>query len=111
VVEEKKVTETYQHGLDIMGGVSFADVAPWLDVAGKGVGVFSSGVAAGATGGALSGARGRSTEEQVKKALEEQRARDRAEAQARTTRLVVYGALGIVGLSAGIVAWKALKKK
>lgn len=109
VEEEEEVTGTYQQGLDFMG-VSFSDVAPWLDVAGKGAGILASGVAKGATGGAFSAGKP-STEEQVRKALEEQRAKDRAEAQARTTRIVVYSVLGIVGATAGIVAWKTLTRK
>lgn len=82
------------YGDDIVLGLGVGDFVPWLNIVGK----VAGGVGGGGDDKAKSDA---ATALAIKKALEEQeakRAREKAEAEARTTRMILYGVLGVTAV-------------
>jgi hypothetical protein len=82
-------------GVDVLGaGLGVGDFVPWLNIVGK--------VAGGLGGGGDDKAKAdAATAIAIKKALEEQaakQAREKAEAEARTTRMILYGVLGVTAV-------------
>ena len=111
----------YKRGFEVVG-VDMSDFTPWIATVGKVAGGLTGGFASGLTGGALDltkqgkggGKPASSTEAEIKKALEaEQRkqALAKAEASARTTRLLLYGTLGVLGVGVvGTTIWAIVRK-
>lgn len=86
--------KSYLQGLDVLGGLGVADFVPWLSTISK----VAGGLGGGGDDKAKSDA---ATAAAIKKALEEQaakQAREKAEAEARTTRMILYGALGVTAV-------------
>jgi len=82
---------TYEAGLDVLGaGGGIGDFVPWLGVVGKLLG--------GGGGGSESG---KSSEDAIRRALEEERQRqamEKARADAQRTQMIMFGGLGLLGL-------------
>lgn len=105
----------YRRGFDVVG-VSVDDFMPWISAAGKAAGGLSGGFASGLTGGALDLARGggkksASTASEVKKAVAEEERKRAQAASARTTRILLYGTLGVLGVGVvGATVWAIARK-
>ena len=99
------MSRAYQKGLDVLG-LGVGDFVPWLGVVSKAVGGLTG------SGGDDKDKSKAATEEAIKKALEQERVKQqaaKAEAQAATMRMVLFGTLGAVGV--GGILFFALRKK
>lgn len=95
----------YLAAVDVMGGLDAGDFVPWLSMAGKVAGAATTS-SANKPGGSSG-----STDDAIKKAIEEAKRKDEADRQAKSTQNMMMGILGILG--AGVIGgglYLALKK-
>lgn len=91
-LKQRALARRYEDGLDALIGVDVGDFVPWLNVVSK---------VAGGIGSSASDSSKKPVADQVKEALEKERqkqATEKAEADARSTRTILFVVLSLLGL-------------